>query len=93
MGITYGDPDMADTCRHQVLQVTRSQETAPVSDHSLLVNLRLQFLSVGPLVNNLILQISHVDFFKEDWSYPRLQQKPASQVDSSDNAVITTQLR
>ena len=84
---------MADTRRHQVLQVSRSQETAPVSDHSLLVYLRLEFLSVGPLVNNLILQISNVDFFKEDWSYPRLQQEPATQVDSSDNAVITTQLR
>ena len=91
--ITDRDPDMADSCRHQVRQVCCSEESPPVADHSLLVNLRVQFLSVGPLVNYLILQISQVDFFKEDRSYPGLQQKPATQVDSSDNAVITTQLR
>ena len=87
--ITDRDPDMADSCRHQVRQVCCSQESPPVADHSLLVNLRVQFLSVGPLVNYLILQVSLVDLLKEDWSYPRLQQKPATKVDSSDDAVTT----
>ena len=52
--ITNRDPHVADTSPHQVLQVSRSEETAPVSHHPLLVHLHNNQATEAALTNTKI---------------------------------------
>ena len=81
---------MTDACCSQLLKVAPHYKGAPVAQHSVPVDIRLQQLSIGPLIHNLVLQISNIDCFKEHWRDPRLKKKPTSEIYSSDDVVITT---
>ena len=81
---------MADACCCQLLKVTLDHKSAPVSQHPVLVDHRVQQLSISPLVHHLVLEISNIDCFKEHRSYPGLKQEPATKIDSSDYVIITS---
>ena len=81
---------MTDACCCQLLKVTLDHKSAPVSQHSVAVDHRVQQLSIGPLVHHLVLQISNIDCLKEHWGDPGLKQEPASKIDSSDNVIIAS---
>ena len=81
---------MADTSSNKLLHVALSDEGAPVSQHSVLVDHGVQQLSIGPLIHHLVLEISNIDCFKEHWSDPGLKQEPASKIDSSDYSISTS---
>ena len=83
-------PDMADACCCQLLKVTLDHKSAPVSQHPVLVDHRVQQLSIGPLVHHLVLEISNIDCLKEHWGDPGLKQEPASKIDSSDYSISTS---
>ena len=80
---------MTDACCSQLLKVAPHYKGAPVTQHSVPVDIRLQQLSIGPLIHNLVLQISNIDCLKEHWGDPGLKKKPASKINSSDNVIIT----
>ena len=81
---------MTDACCSQLLKVAPHYKGAPVAQHSVPVDIRLQQLSIGPLIHNLVLQISNIDCLKEHWGDPGLKKKPASKIYSSYNVIITS---
>ena len=80
---------MTDACCSQLLKVAPDYKGAPVTQHSVPVDIRLQQLSIGPLIHNLVLQISNIHCLKEHRGNPGLKKKPASKIYSSDNVVST----
>ena len=81
---------MADACCCQLLKVTLDHKSAPVSQHPVLVDHRVQQVSIGPLVHHPVLQVSNIDCLKEHWGDPGLKQEPASKIDSSDYSISTS---
>ena len=81
---------MTDACCCQLLKVTLDHKSAPVTQHSVAVDHRVQQLSIGPLVHHPVLQISNIDCLKEHWSDPWFEKEPTSKIYSSNDVVITT---
>ena len=81
---------MADACCCQLLKVTLDHKSAPVSQHPVLIDHRVQKLSIGPLIHHLVLEVSNIDCLKEHRGDPGLKQEPASKIDSSDYSISTT---
>ena len=81
---------MADACCCQLLKVTLDNKSAPVSQHPVLIDHRVQKLSIGPLIHHLVLQISNIDRLEEHRGDPGLKQEPASKIDSSDYVIIAS---
>ena len=84
---------MTDACCSQLLKVASDHKSAPVTQHSVLVDNRVQQLSIGPLIHHLVLQISNIDCLKEHWGYPGLKKKPPSKINSPDNVIITAYIQ
>ena len=84
---------MTDACCSQLLKVASRHKSAPVTQHSVPVDNRVQQLSIGPLIHNLVLQISNIDCLEEHWGYPGLKKKPSSKINSSDNVIITAYIQ
>ena len=81
---------MTDACCYQLFKVTLDHKSAPVTQHSVAVDHRVQQLSIGPLVHHPVLQISNIDCLKEHRGDPGLKQEPASKIDSSDYSISTS---
>ena len=84
---------MTDASCGQLLEVAFDHKSAPVTQHSILVDNRVQQLSIGPLIHHLVLQISNIDCLKEHWGYPGLKKKPPSKINSPDNVIITAYIQ
>ena len=81
---------MTDASCGQLLEVAFDHKSTPVTQHSILVDNRVQQLSIGPLIHHLVLQVSNIDCFKEHRSDPWLEKEPSSKIYSSYDTVITT---
>ena len=81
---------MADPSSGKFLKMTFGNKCAPVSNHSGMIDLRVQELSIGPLIHHLVLQISNIDRLEEHRGDPGLKQEPASKIDSSDYVIIAS---
>ena len=81
---------MTDAGCRELLKVASDHKSAPVAQHPVLVDHRVQELGVGPLVHHLVLQWANIDRLKEHRGDPGLEQEPTSEINASDDSIPTS---